>query len=136
MAWLFQIRYCRLNIDTDDLSPEARREIRNMRRALEADAPSASRATTVRASTRPVKPRDKPKEYRNVFVPVAPSDAAEYVGATCRVARRNGASQNCLLVGASNGALQFERRLGGGVFEFEYPVREIASLEVLQRQPY
>lgn len=76
----------------------------------------------------------KPKIYKTAFVPIAVSDAKDFIGDTFKVKRKNGSEREYRLANVSSGSLHFERHVHGGKITFEVENRDIKELKVLTRR--
>lgn len=95
------------------------------------EAGAAPERTVVRLESK--RPSGLDTQYRTGYRIIPISEARHYVGKSFKVTRRDGAAQDCKLIGATRHSLRFEQRGGGGTFVFSYDKRDIEELKLLTR---
>ena len=128
-----------LDMQSSGLLAQARKELELQAEKLAAEehaSKAAASSKQISLQTISKKARPEQQRYRLAYVTIDIDEAANYIGSTVKVTRRNVVEKEYRLIDASRNRLEFEQRTGSGSYTFQYRHSDIEKIRVLTRQPY
>ncbi len=128
-----------LDLQSSRLLAQARKELEQQAEKLAAEEQArkdATSSTQISLKNIARKARPEQQRYRLTYVTININEAADYIGSTVKVTRKNVVEKEYRLINASPGRLEFEQRTGSGSYTFRYKNSDIEKIRVLTRQPY